>query len=160
MYTIYEIPGVKIGCDYDWPTRAKEQCVDPETCIVLQQESDLIQVSIDEMWWQIEKGYPVDSRPYFEVVEMNRKRAPKGGKVGGKKNVESGHWQSIKSEGGKVSGPKNGKKNVESGEWKKRQIAGGKCLWIYRDGIQTRVPPEKLQRYLDDGWTRGRIRNK
>lgn len=140
MYTIYEIPGVKIGCDYAWPLRAKEQGVNPDECIVLQQESDIIQVSIDELWWQIEKDYPVDTIPYWQTVEMNRKRAHKGGKVSGpkvgKKLAESGHLLSISGIGGKI---------------------GGKMLWINKNGKNTRVNPQLLQEYLDKGWIRGRI---
>jgi hypothetical protein len=81
VYTIYEIPGVKVGCDANWPLRAHEQNVDPNHCVILQQETDLIQVSIDELWWQIEKDYPVDTIPYFKIVEKNRKRASSGGKT-------------------------------------------------------------------------------
>jgi hypothetical protein len=95
MYTIYEIPGKKVGCDAKWPLRAKEQGVNPDECKILQQEYDLIQVSIDEIWWQIELGYPVDKFPYFQVVEMNRKRAQKGGEAGGQANIESGHIQQL-----------------------------------------------------------------
>lgn len=111
MYTIYEIPGVKVGCDEHWPYRAKEQKVKPEDCKILQQGTDIVQISIDELWWQIELGYPIDNRPYWKVVEANRKvdreKRAQGGKIGGKivgaKHVESGHWQSIKSEGQYVS---------------------------------------------------------
>lgn len=97
MYTIYEIPGVKVGCDAHWPNRAKEQGVDPKDCLVLQQETDVIQASIDEIWWQIEKDYPVDDVPYFIVRQNNIRR--------------QSHEASVR--GGKVSGPIEGRKNVE-----------------------------------------------
>lgn len=38
-----------------------------------------------------------------------------GGKVTGKMNVESGHWQEVLVMGGKIQGKIQGKKNVESG---------------------------------------------
>ena len=107
MYTIYEIPGIKVGCDAKWPLRAIEQGVDPNSCNILQQETDLIQVSIDEMWWQIELGYPVDKIPYFLAVINNRRRAPKGGKIGGQTNKKSGQIKALGTEYGKKLGKTN-----------------------------------------------------
>jgi hypothetical protein len=116
MYTIYEIPGIKVGCDYNWPLRAHEQNVDPETCIILQQETDIIQASIDEIWWQIELDYPVDNVPYFQMVEMNRKRAP----IGGKKAYELkvgifGMSEEATLEKNIRGGETQGKKHAENG---------------------------------------------
>jgi hypothetical protein len=144
MYTIYEIPGVKIGCDYAWPLRAKEQGVNAEDCVVLQQESDIIQASIDEIWWQIELDYPVDLVPYFQVVENNRKRASSGGKkggpIGGKIAVESGQLASIRSR-------------------QSQSKAGKGKIWI-NDGIKNkRIYPNELEKYQQLGFFRGRIRN-
>jgi hypothetical protein len=180
VYTIYEIPGVKVGCDADWPTRAKEQGVKPEDCIVLQQETDIIQVSIDEIWWQIEKDYPVDTIPYFIAVMINKERgkravlagAPsKAGKVGGpivgRKTLENGTGifgmsEEAKfnrnSKGGSISGPTVGRKHVESGHWAKIAALAVKGKICINNGIETiMIYPERLQEFYSKGWVKGRL---
>jgi hypothetical protein len=131
VYTIYEIPGVKIGCDADWPTRAHEQGINPEDCIVLQQETDLIQVSIDELWWQIEKGYPIDIGPYFVRVRVNKERAPKGGKIAGPLSVKNktgwyGRSDEQRYKDRSRGGQKQGPKNVESGHFDNIRLLANK----------------------------------
>jgi hypothetical protein len=50
----------------------------------------------------------------------------RGGKIVGKRNVESGLWASLHSVGGKVGGKIVGKRNVESGHLSSIQSKGGK----------------------------------
>ncbi len=165
VYTIYEIPGVKIGCDCDWPTRAHEQGVNPEDCIVLQQETDVIQVSIDEIWWQIEKDYPVDKVPYFIVVEHNRKRASSGGKVAGPLSVKNktgihGMSEEDKFNSNSKGGKSSGNNKVKNGTWKLYRIDGGDAtrgkIWINNGEKTKRIIPERLQEFISQGWFEGR----
>jgi hypothetical protein len=140
MYTIYEIPGVKIGCDYNWPLRAKEQGVNAEDCVVLQQESDIIQASIDEIWWQIELDYPVDTIPYYQAVENNRRRASSGGKIGGKN-----------------SSPNGGKAAALVGAQSKggKKMKGKICI---TDGTNNKkIYPDEFEKYQQLGFYRGMI---
>jgi len=166
MYTIYEIPGVKVGCDANWPYRAKEQGVDPNNCNILQQETDLIQVSIDELWWQIELGYPLDTTPYFVRVMINRERCKKsvlagsqskagkaGGPKGGRANVESGHWKNV-SDVGRI----RGLITWHSSQNQRDRILGKK--WINKNGESKRVNEEDLQEMINKGWIRGRGKKK
>jgi hypothetical protein len=81
---------------------------------VLEEHTDIMEVSRREIELQKQYGYKVDKCPYFKSNEMGKSGA------GGKKHVESGHWASIRtkescSRGGKTQGPIQGKKNVESG---------------------------------------------
>jgi hypothetical protein len=80
-------------------------------------------------WANVCKETTEDS-PFAGNKEIQSKAGKIGGKIAGKKNVESGHWAKRCSAGGKTGGKINGKiqgkKNVESGQWKKCQIAGGK----------------------------------
>jgi hypothetical protein len=160
MYTIYEIPGVKIGCDAKWPLRAYEQNVDPNDCVILQQESDLIQVSIDELWWQIEKDYPIDKDPYFEMVRRNKLRSPKGGRESGKHKGRYNPLLHMPKEKRFAISSKVGKANVISGHLQSIASSGGKSggkAWINKDGVNKRASDSNINDYLKDGWVRGRI---
>jgi hypothetical protein len=58
----------------------------------------------------------VEDSPFAGLTDNQRKtNAKAGGDVGGKKNVESGHWARISSLGAQIGGKTTGKKNVESG---------------------------------------------
>jgi hypothetical protein len=176
VYTIYEIPGVKVGCDADWPLRAHEQNVDPNHCVILQQETDIIQVSIDEIWWQIELDYPVDTIPYFKIVETNRKRASTGGKTAysQKKGIHNpDRIQEFAIAGGNITGHIHKEnstgifamsKEKKKGSQSRGGITSGKNMkgkvWI-NDGITNkRVPPEHLDEWLQKGFNRGNIQIK
>ena len=80
MYTIYEIPGIKIGVSKDVEKRVKKQgffnynVLETHTCIY--------EVSARERELQKEYGYRVDHVPYH-IMEAN---ASSAGKLGGVQN--------------------------------------------------------------------------
>lgn len=69
MYTIYEIPGVKIGVTDNFNRRQKEQLSKGEM-IELESHSCIYKVSERERELQAEKGYKVDKHPYWHVVKV------------------------------------------------------------------------------------------
>ncbi len=81
MYTIYEIPNIKIGCSQNPDQRVKDQ--GHNNWILLEQHEDIIVASIRELQLQIEKGYRVDRIPYYETVR-------RGGE-GAKSQLRSGN---------------------------------------------------------------------
>ena len=122
-YYIYEIPGVKIGCTWNVERRV-EKAQGYTNYKILEQHTDIYEASRREIELQKKYGYPVDRKPYWKTIKM----ASSGGKIGGKKNkesghianlgkksVESGHLARIASLGGKNGGKIQGKKNKESG---------------------------------------------
>jgi hypothetical protein len=126
-YYIYHIAGVKIGCTINPKKRVREQSFDSYS--ILEEHTDVYIASDREQELQKQYGYPVDIIPYWKTIKMPTfKSRSKGGKISGKKNVESGHLASIRtfesrSKGGKIGGKHHspnggkiqGKKNVESG---------------------------------------------
>jgi len=60
-------------------------------------------------------------------------------KIQGRKNVESGHLQSISSKAGKIGGKK----------------MKGK-LWMNKNGENSRILPQFINQYLQNGWSLGR----
>jgi hypothetical protein len=132
-YYIYEIPGVKIGCTDNVKKRIKKQGYTNYT--ILETHTDIHQASQREIELQKHYGYRVDTKPYWKTIKM----ASSGGKIGGKKNKESGHMSNIGKKYGKINGKKNvesghivalgkiiGKKNVESGQLASIASLGGK----------------------------------
>ena len=70
-----------------------------------------------------------------QIEEWASNAGKVGGKVTGKMNVESGHWQKLASMGGKVAGKINGKKNVESGHLDRIREAQKKAVLQFdKDG--------------------------
>jgi len=77
IYYIYHIPGTKIGVSHQVEKRiAKQGFTNYE---ILEEYSDIYEVSYREKELQKEYGYPVDKAYYYESIE----RASKGGIVGG-----------------------------------------------------------------------------
>ena len=71
MYTIYHIPGVKIGCDQNYPNRPISQgFTDYE---ILEEYEDIYEASKRERELQKEYGYRIDSIPYFKSIERGKK---------------------------------------------------------------------------------------
>ena len=79
---------------------------------ILEEHTDIHTVSRREQLLQKEYGYKVDKKPYWKMLKMSTKKScSKGGKIGGKRNAESGHMVRMGKIGGKIAG----KRNVESG---------------------------------------------
>ena len=91
MYTIYHIPTIKIGCTDNVEERTAAQKFDNYE--VLEEHLDIYIASDREIALQKQYGLPVDKIPYYKSVE-NRLKASA---AGGKKNVESGWFESIKT---------------------------------------------------------------
>ena len=77
MYYIYHIPGVKIGVSHQIEKRmAKQGFTNWE---ILEEHTDIYEVSKREKELQKEYGYPVDKSHYYQMIE----KASKGGNIGG-----------------------------------------------------------------------------
>jgi hypothetical protein len=116
MYTIYHIPGVKIGCTEQSPQdRVKDQGhINYE---VLEEHTDVYIASDRELELQKQYGLPVDKKPYWQVIKMPTPYSRrKGGKVSGRKNVKTGDLLKASSLGGKASGKKVGAKLYKEGK--------------------------------------------
>jgi len=98
IYYIYEIEGVKVGCTVNIENRMQEQGY--SNPIILEEHTDIYLASDREIELQKEKGYPVDSRPYWEVVQ-NRRKWTKADMVKGGRN--STHNSSIPGKASKES---------------------------------------------------------
>lgn len=68
-YTIYEIPGVKIGCT-DNLTRRQKELLSKGELIILETYTCIDKASERERELQREKGYPVDKHSYKYVVQV------------------------------------------------------------------------------------------
>ena len=115
MYTIYHIEGVKIGCSVNPKRRVKDQGY--SAFQVLEVHDDIKVASERERELQIEYGYGRDSNALyhqsanmckFNTFEGRSKAGKIGGKIGGKKAVDSGQLASIRtfescSKGGKTA---------------------------------------------------------
>jgi hypothetical protein len=119
MYTIYHIPGVKIGCTKHVHKRIKEQgYINYE---VLEEHIDINIASDREIALQKQYGYPVDPIPYYKTISAPTKQGCiKGGTIAGKKNGPlafihgSGfNTTEFRSKGGKIGGTKN----AQSGQY-------------------------------------------
>jgi len=85
VFTIYHVPGVKIGCTDNLRRRLRVQGLLDSEWEILETHTDDQIASKREKELQKQYGYPVDRNGYeFET----RSRV---GKIGGKKNIESGH---------------------------------------------------------------------
>ena len=109
MYYIYHIPNVKIGCTSNPKKRIEENqgYTDYE---ILEEHTCIDTASKREIELQKKYGYRVDNRFYKDVIDAasisltkqwktNRERMLKtnkrNGKIQGKKNLQSGHWNNI-----------------------------------------------------------------
>lgn len=93
-HTIYHIPGKKVGCTNNLKCRMTQYPEGTEFVKIMDlndfSDKDAGQV---EHWWQKLYGYRVDTVPYEKAI----KNRLAGGKIGGHKNVESGHFASLKT---------------------------------------------------------------
>jgi len=74
MYTVYEIPGVKVGVTTNFAKRQKRQ-KDLGEMIVLEDHIDIYKASERERELQADKGYKVDKNPYWYVRQIQQERA-------------------------------------------------------------------------------------
>ena len=77
MYSIYHIPSVKIGVSKNPRRRVKKQGYDNYQ--ILEEHTDVYEVSDREQELQRQYGYEVDKVPYWQ----SSKSGSKGGKIGG-----------------------------------------------------------------------------
>lgn len=80
MYSIYHIPGVKIGCTDNVERRIIQQSF--TNYEILEEHTDIFIASDREIQLQKQYGYKVDIIPYWKSVERWGARA---GKIGGKR---------------------------------------------------------------------------
>ena len=108
MYTIYHIEGVKIGCSVNPKARVKAQGYGAFQ--VLEVHNDIQVASKREIELQIEYGYGRDNKsPYTKSATFGTfEGCSKGGKINGKKNVETGHLAFIRRVGCKIGGKTTG----------------------------------------------------
>lgn len=86
----------------------------------------------------LENGEAISRRNKIAAASVSDETRIKAGKAAGKANVESGHWQSIKTpEHQSKAASVAGKKNVESGHWQE-------CIEL---GAQATSDKFKQQRY-------------
>ena len=82
MYTIYEIPGVKIGCtNQRVQERIKKQGYSNYN--ILEEHTCIYEASNREQELQVEKGYPKDKVPYHITFSNSTVGGKKGGLKGG-----------------------------------------------------------------------------
>ena len=117
IFYIYEVKGIKNGCTTEWDKRCKQNFERYNITPVIVETyeypntAEYWQIVGDREWALAElNGYP--KGVHYRVAREKRIVAgkigrSKGGKIGGRKNVESGHLASIRtkescSKGGKV----------------------------------------------------------
>ncbi len=127
MYSIYHIPGIKIGCSTQVEKRVKEQGY--SNFEIIEIHTDIYEVSDREIELQKQYGYSVDTIPYWKSSQQLRskvtfkscqKGGKKGGKITGQLHLQSGHWKEYCSKGGKTGagGRVAGKLALEKGQMK------------------------------------------
>ena len=70
-YTIYHVPGIKIGCSVEPDARIVKQGFNSYE--VLEEHTDIYEASQRELELQKEYGYTVDKIPYYKSVSNRRK---------------------------------------------------------------------------------------
>lgn len=99
-YTIYHIPGIKIGCSSEPENRVSKQgFTDYE---VLEVHEDIYVASDREIELQKQYGYRVDNIPYYKsynrlLMAGTFETRSTGGRNGGNTNIESGHLESLRT---------------------------------------------------------------
>ena len=119
-YYIYHIPAVKIGVTKNVKRRViKNQGFSEYE--ILEEHTDIYKVSDREQQLQKQYGYKVDKIPYWQMSKIGGR----GGKIQGKRNVESGHLRNISRMGysalTKEQKSKGGKRSLELGYLAKAQ---------------------------------------
>ena len=94
MYSIYHIEGVKIGVSKNPKGRVKKQGYD--TFEILEEHTDIYEVSDRELQLQKEYGYKVDTKPYWKVVELAIEGGKIQGKIQGIKMKQSGYLKRMR----------------------------------------------------------------
>ena len=85
IYSIYHIPGIKIGCSDTPKARIRKQGYTEYT--ILETHDDIYVASAREFELQKQYGYKVDNTPYWKTIKMPTKESrSKGGKISGKIN--------------------------------------------------------------------------
>ena len=97
IYYIYHIPGKKIGVTQNVKRRIQNhKGIELSEVEVLEEHTDIHRVSLREQELQKEYGYKVDTIPYWRTLKNQTKEgSSKGGKIGGKMCVESGHMKKM-----------------------------------------------------------------
>lgn len=109
-YYIYHIKGVKIGVSYNLKQRIIWQGYSLDDIEILEEHTDIYEVSRREIELQKEYGYKVDTMPYWRTIEEFKDTYTKNGKLAssryskqnGLKAVKSGQWDKIKHLGAEV----------------------------------------------------------
>ncbi len=86
-YYIYHIPGVKIGCSMYPKQRVK--CQGYSNYEILEVHACKYLVSDREMDLQREHGYPVDTTPYWKIIEIDRSIGGRKAAVTNKENWDA-----------------------------------------------------------------------
>ena len=70
MYTIYHIPGIKVGCSKRVEARVKSQgYINYE---ILEVCNTIEQASEREIYWQKKFKYTRDNKPYLKTIEISK----------------------------------------------------------------------------------------
>jgi len=102
IYSIYHIPGIKIGCSYRVDDRVKEQGYTDYD--VLETHTDIDIASIREHVLQKEYGFRVDICKYSTTINSSKKGGDKTSLLG-----VGIHTAENRSKNGKLGGKKAGK---------------------------------------------------
>jgi len=87
-YTIYHIPGQKIGCSSEPEKRVQDQGF--TNYEVLEEHTDIYEASEREIQLQKEYGYKVDTIPYWMSIEGRSKMGQTGGRTTARR--KNGAW--------------------------------------------------------------------
>ncbi len=99
IYFIYHIPGIKIGCTSDLQTRMRVQSFTEWE--ILEEHTDIYEVSDREIQLQKDYGLPVDNMPYWKSVENRPKYTSQTGRTaglkGGARTRDLGHLDRVRT---------------------------------------------------------------
>ena len=132
MYSIYHIPGVKIGCTDNVKKRVKVQGYNNYK--ILEEHTDIYEASDREIDLQKQYGYKVDTIPYWQTVTLLNTKEIRAKKSERMKNKPKEFFVKAGKVGGKIGGVIQGKKNVESGHLERiRKKIKKQILAYYKD---------------------------
>jgi hypothetical protein len=122
MYTVYHIPGVKIGCSNEVENRVNDQGYSHYD--VLETHTDIYLASKREQELQKEYGYKVDDIPYY-VSKNNRRKWTQEDSEKGAETVKKNGWsKKLGDTYGKISGANNAKNGTGFCNFETRSKAG------------------------------------
>lgn len=155
VYTIYEVPGVKIGCTSNPKYRIQKK-QGFTNWLILEEHTDIMIASERELQLQKEKGYKIDAVPYYKSIKsltamqkvggnsaklsgQLKEAARKAGKIVGKRHYNNKTGLFGMSEDKKLCALKNGgktvgKKMVDSGLFDKVRSIANNTRYICPDG--------------------------